>query len=241
MPLLSLLSVLPISKASLFKLLGVLSSLVALGLLLHWAMEHYREQGRAEIQWLWDQDKAARAQMETNAVAQRLQENETLQRRIQEKTQGVIHVLEQKNQVEVAMYRATIADLQSRGGLRVPRTVCEGSASPTTTERTSADHATSSVRLPTQIEGDLLELAHQADQVALRLGACQSWIREQGFYPAEGEPVPQEPDEHERAALSAVKAQAEQVEQAAQVAQVAQVKQADQQNTALKQSLKTGE
>lgn len=61
--------------------------------------------------------------------------------------------------------------------LRVPASVCAGgSEAPATGPATGRGDGAAGVELPREITADLLELAHDADQVADQLRACQSVI-----------------------------------------------------------------
>jgi hypothetical protein len=91
----------------------------------------------------------------------------------------------QKLQHDLAVSRAESKRL---GGLLVtiPKPTCKGSDIGTGAETASASErdeaSTITVALPEQVETDLWSIVGEADAMSLQLNACQSWIKENGFY-----------------------------------------------------------
>ena len=148
----------------------------------HEVAEHWREQGRQEIQVKWDADKVVRDLAQKKAINQRIQENIAAVAANEAKNQEVIHELRTTTQLQNNANQRVIADLKSHGGLRLPSTFCSGFASQATAQSAEGDHGESSPRLPEQIEDGLFQFANERDQEIIQLGACQQWIISNGFY-----------------------------------------------------------
>lgn len=69
-----------------------------------------------------------------------------------------------------------------RIGLRVPKNTCDGFAATPETASTEGNNETEYVRLPERIESGLFRIAERAQEINIQLGACQSWIIQNGFY-----------------------------------------------------------
>lgn len=174
----------PIPSALLMKIVGGVGVLLALWFLYHGVTEHYIDIGRKEVQALWDADKVALKLAEAKALKEQVAKNEAERVKQDEINKGVIHELKRKHQKQMADYQLTVDYLKSHGGLRFPSKdgICGGRpASEAGTQGTSGSNETGYTRLPEKIESDLLELANDADIVTLQLGACQGWIKANGF------------------------------------------------------------
>lgn len=94
-----------------------------------------------------------------------------------------------------------VAAAKRSGGLRIPGSVCpKGPARPTLAAGTGQPDVTAgavlppgspdrnlseevgSIRLPTEIENDLFDLAEDADKLATQLRHLQKWVRDNGLY-----------------------------------------------------------
>lgn len=171
-------------NAILIKVVGGIGMLLALWFVYQEFTEHYISIGRKEVQALWDADKVALKLAEAKALKKRVALNEAMYAEQQEINKGVIDELERKHKKQTADYLLTIDYLKSHGGLRFPSKdgICSPRpASETSAQGTTGSNETSYTRLPEKIENDLLELANDADIVTIQLGACQGWIKANGF------------------------------------------------------------
>lgn len=128
--------------------------------------------GRAHVQALWDADKAAKLIDSSNAVRQRVAEN-----------QAAWNQSQQDNKKLKADYETKIAALNKRqhGGLYIGKAAC-GSLTlpaPSATPR-GTDDPTTSIRLPRSVEQDLRDLAGDANVCAVRLRELQGWVAAAG-------------------------------------------------------------
>jgi hypothetical protein len=69
------------------------------------------------------------------------------------------------------------------GGLRVPRSICDGFAGTASASGRDGGIA-GTVKLPDQVENDLWQLVDDAAKVTAQAQACQQWIAGNGFYSA---------------------------------------------------------
>jgi len=88
-------------------------------------------------------------------------------------------VTQYETQLKSLSYR--LADAK-RVGLRVPKTICSGIASTTEATSTEGNNEAADFRLPEWLTNNLYEYANRAEEIKLQLGACQSWITQNGFY-----------------------------------------------------------
>ena len=82
-------------------------------------------------------------------------------------------------------YAAKVADLQRRGGMRIPAPACPRTLAATaeaTGSGKSHEVAPATVALPEQTQQQLLALTSEADQISEQLRALQGWVRDNGFY-----------------------------------------------------------
>lgn len=134
--------------------------------------EHYREQGREEIRKDVAQ-KSHEALLIRNAEIERVKHEQTeVNRKV---------VADYENKLKSLSDR--LADAKSIG-LRVPKSTCDGFTSTTETASASGNNETEYVRLPERIESGLFRIAERAQEINIQLGACQSWIIQNGFYPS---------------------------------------------------------
>lgn len=140
-----------------------------------WGYKSIKESGRQEV-------IAAVQKANDAAMAKRWIESKEAEAKHAAINQKVITDYESKLQDQAASYDKRIAAINAAGGLRIPANRRERPTA--TSEATSAgpsDEA-SSIRLPQSVEIDLYAYARKADEVRLQLGACQSWIKDNGFY-----------------------------------------------------------
>ena len=146
----------------------VITLLVAVGC--YRLPEHFKEQGREEVrQQLAD---------ETRRMTQdRKAEIERIRKDHEEANRRTIASYENQLSILDARYRAARAT-----GLRLPTSSSsQTSAGATEAQSTSGNNEAESTRLPTDVAERLFNLARKADEVNAQLGACQKWIKEQGF------------------------------------------------------------
>ena len=148
----------------------------------HEIADHWREQGRQEIQVKWNADKEARELAQKSAIDQRIKENIAALAANEAKNQGAINELRRTSELQNNSNQRVIADLKSSGGLRVSTDYCSGSTGQADTASTEGNHGQSSTRLPEQIETGLFNFANDRDQEIILLGQCQKWIINNGFY-----------------------------------------------------------
>lgn len=151
----------------------------------HRVAEHWREQGRVEVQTLWDKEHKDNEIAKWEAIQERNEENAKLQLLYEAKNREIVYDYERRIELQNRNNDRAIADLRAAGGLRinVPKSVCSGFTSKASTQSTGLDNEASSTRLPQQIEDGLFAYANDRDQEIIQLGACQKWIRDNGLYP----------------------------------------------------------
>lgn len=144
--------------------------LLALGGFLVWFIpSHYKEQGRQEVIQKY-QEASRLALLERNAEIERLKKDH-----------------EATNKIIQADYEARLSVLNDKYlaarsvGLRMPKTACDGLAASAEAASAKANNAIESIRLPSDVEDGLFDLARKADEVNLQLSACQAWIKKTGF------------------------------------------------------------
>lgn len=143
---------------------------VVLGTLAWRLPEHYREQGRVEVEQKYKEAEKA-AIVTRNAEIERLKvEHENSNRLVVADYEGKLEVLNER-------YLAA-----KRDGLRMPKSACERPSSIAETQSASGDHEAESIRLPPRVEDGLFNIVRKADETREQLNACQAWIRKQGFF-----------------------------------------------------------
>ncbi|WP_239253228.1 hypothetical protein [Candidatus Nitrotoga sp. M5] len=125
--------------------------------------------GRVHVQEKWDAASAAQLAATSQAIIQRVQENEAL--RLQ-------HLKESKQRKED--YENEIAALNKRhhDGLFISKAAaCDSSPAVRTPQAATSrtDDPPASIRLPGQIEQDLRALADDANRCAVKLRRLQNW------------------------------------------------------------------
>jgi len=150
----------------------------------HSVAEHWRDQGREEIQVQWDKERRDTEIAKWEAIQKRNEDNAKLVLLYEAKNEEIRGEYERRIELQNRANSRNISDLLAAGGLRikVPTTVCSGFASQATTQSTGLDNETSSTRLPEQVESNLLAYAEERDREIIQLGTCQNWIISHGFY-----------------------------------------------------------
>jgi hypothetical protein len=151
----------------------------------HEVANHWREQGRQEIQLKWNKADQIRHTAEQELIKKRNEDNARQLFLYEARNQEVRREYERRIELQNRNNARDIADLRAAGGLRIklPTTVCSGFTSQATAQSAEGDHGESSARLPEQIEDGLFQFANDRDQEIIQLGACQKWIRDNGLYP----------------------------------------------------------
>lgn len=132
--------------------------------------EKYRDEGRREIDAKY-QEESRIAINKRNAEIERLKHEQTeINRKV---------VTDYENKLKSLSDR--LADAKSIG-LRMPKSACSGLAANTEAKSTAGNNETADFRLPEWLTNNLYEYAARAEEIKLQLGACQSWIIQNGFY-----------------------------------------------------------
>lgn len=170
------------------KLIGALGALVLLAFAAIGIHAHGVDQGEKLERVVWQGKELKRDAAERKLILKHETDMAELQRRYNENNLKV----SDDHEKELAQVRADAAAdraaVERRGGLRIPRTVCDRVAADAEAAgaRVSDEIAAASVRLPRATEERLWALADAADEVTAQARACQAWIRVNGFY---GNPV----------------------------------------------------
>lgn len=134
--------------------------------------EKYRDEGRREIDAKY-QEESRLAMIERKAEIERVKHEQTeVNRKV---------VADYENKLKSLSDR--LADAKSIG-LRMPKSACSGLAATPEAASTERNNETEYVRLPERIESGLFRIAERAQEINIQLGACQSWIIQNGFYPS---------------------------------------------------------
>lgn len=152
------------------KLLGIGVSLAAVIGLVIFVPNHYKNEGRKEVH-------AEYKESERIAIIKRNAEIELVKHDQAETNRKVVADYENK----LKFLSDRIADAR-RIGLRMPKSTCSGFAANTETTSTERNNETEYVRLPERIEIGLFRIAERAEEINIQLGACQSWIIQNGFF-----------------------------------------------------------
>jgi len=140
-----------------------------------WGYNHIKESGRQEVRAeLKKASDEALDKRNHEIAAEKLKQNEI--------TQKVVNDYEAKLKDQSANYDKRIASINAAGGLRIAANHGKGFATTSQAASAGPDNETSSIRLPERVESDLYAYAKRADEVVIQLGACQNWIRDNGFY-----------------------------------------------------------
>lgn len=140
-----------------------------------WGYKHIKETGRQEVRAeLKKATDEAIDKRNHEIAAEKLKQNEI--------TQKVVDDYEAKLKDQSASYDKRIAAINAAGGLRIAANRSKGLATTTQASGSGSSDEASSIRLPERVESDLYAYAKRADEVVIQLGACQSWIRDNGFY-----------------------------------------------------------
>ncbi len=158
------------------KLLLLVALVVALiGVM--WDLQHRGlVQGRAEVQAKWNQEKRELAEAEKAALLSRIKNNE----RIAEQQALDNEKIKKGHKDEIAAISAANAH---RTGLRVPASICGGSAAAAQTSSAPGSDATATgtIALPPAIDRDLQDLMEEADQVVASCRSTQQFVILNGF------------------------------------------------------------
>jgi hypothetical protein len=140
--------------------------------------------GAKAVQTDWDHDRATRIAAQDKLIDDNDKQIMQLQTKFNETNVQISIDHENALQAITKKYDADIAAVRATGGLRIPRTVC---SAPATTTQAASDSghyeaAADSIQLPDSIAANLFSEAKRADEIVEQTRACQSWIRQNGFY-----------------------------------------------------------
>lgn len=154
------------------KLLGIGASLAAVIAIGVFVPNHFKTKWQDEIHAEYKEAERI-AIIKRNAEIERVKHEQTeINRKV---------VADYENKLKSLSDR--IADAK-RIGLRVPKSTCSGIAATPETTSVKRDNETEYVRLPERIESGLFRIAERAQEINIQLGACQSWVIQNGFYSA---------------------------------------------------------
>lgn len=147
-----------------------------------WMFGNYRfEQGAAEVQKQWDQERLSMLSAHASALAQRAEENVKLA----EANRKALSRQKKRYEDEIAEIKRSRAAADSPYGLRVPRSICDSpdSAGPAKADGTQGGDGppAGTVVLPEQVERNLRGLMEEAATIVARCRLGQEFIRENGF------------------------------------------------------------
>lgn len=157
-------------------LIGI--ALAALLVGCHAAVEHFRDQGRAEVQASWNADKLQRAESEKSAILARIKNKERADEQYAlEKTQ-----MKATYENEITSVRAVAA---TAGRLRISKNICAGFASNVQASSTGGSDAgvTETIVLPEPYAGNLARLMLDADEVVASCRVAQDYLKRTGQAP----------------------------------------------------------
>jgi hypothetical protein len=144
----------------------------------HAAVEHFRDQGRLEVQAEWDADKLQRAESEKLAILNRINANERANEQ---------HALEKKQmkgtyEKEIASVRAVAA---TAGRLRISTGFCAGFASSVQASGTGGIDAgvATTVVLSEPYAGNIARVMLEADEVVASCRVAQDYLKRTGQAP----------------------------------------------------------
>ena len=155
-------------KSYLYIAVGI--AVFLLGIWLYSLPEKYRNEGRKEVH-------AEYAESTRIATIERKAEIERLKREQAETNRKVVTQYE----TQLKSLSDRLADARAIG-LRVPKTICSGIASVAEATSAEGNNEDEYIRLPERIESGLFRIAQRAQEINIQLGACQSWIIQNGFY-----------------------------------------------------------
>lgn len=142
----------------------------------HQITEHWRDQGRAEMQIKLD---------DRDIIIQHLREDAAEEAKNKTINEGIIDEYHKELLEADAKHLADIAAINKRGGLRVPTPPCRGPTAETEAASAGGVNGETSTRLPGATEQSLYDLASDRDKVITEHTALQNWAVEHGFYPAD--------------------------------------------------------
>lgn len=151
------------------KLVGIGAALAAVIGLVIFIPNHYKNEGRKEVH-------AEYAEATRIAIVKRNAEIERVKHEQTEVNRKVVADYENK----LKSLSDRLADAK-RVGLRVTKTICSGIAATSEATSTEGNNEAEYFRLPERIESGLFRIAERAQEINIQLGACQSWIIQNGF------------------------------------------------------------
>lgn len=155
-----------------------LGIILALGIGLWWYGDSQYDRGAAAVQAEWDHDAEERRKSAEAAIRHRETENELLKADQQKR----LAAQKRKYADEIAAIKRRRDELLGER-LRLPETVCAGSAGKTEAEGTvrGVGDLAGTVALPESVERDLRELMEHADTIVAACRQAQQFITENGF------------------------------------------------------------
>lgn len=144
---------------------------------------HYINIGRDEVMAEWNKDKLAQQIAINKAMQEQIEKNESEKQRLNVINQEVTNGIRESYKKQTEKYLLAIDDIKRNGLLYKQATGIHSDKITGKTEANSpgGNNAEERARLPDKIATNLLELANDADNTAIQLGACQKWITDNGF------------------------------------------------------------
>lgn len=140
--------------------------------------------GARGVQADWDSEKAQMIVARNQLILENQIHNAQVQAKHDEINIKVSEDHEKALNDQSKKYAVEIAAVRAAGGLRIPKSVCNSNATGTETNSDGGhnDDVAGTVQLPAEIERNLFSEAERADKIVEQARACQSWIRQNGFY-----------------------------------------------------------
>ncbi|WP_428719149.1 hypothetical protein [Undibacterium curvum] len=160
------------------RIIGSMLAVLALVWGCYAAAEHFRDQGRAELQARWDAETRQRIAAENSAILTRIKNNE----RLAEQQAIDKQKLKAGYEKEIADVRAVAA---IAGRLRISQGVCAGFASAAQTDGSTggAATATGTRTLPEPYARDIGALMLEADEIVASCRVAQEYLKKTGQLP----------------------------------------------------------
>lgn len=147
----------------------------------HWRsslIEEGRRLGKAEVQKLWDNDKAEQRKVVEQQLKKRLEDNAREKER-----QDLANVEnERKHHAELDRVRRALATERLRRGKSLCTSGTAAGAAQTAGTGFRDDPDSPGELFPEQVEADIKQLIYETEVVAAAARSCQQFVRDNGLY-----------------------------------------------------------